>query len=103
MSKKKTAGETQTPVLPPLVYASASVHSVGGMSVFQTQGLITSQNVTSFFNNPYLTQIAVQKLIAAGFEVLAVNEIAISISAPPETYEKAFIVFRNNNYLRLLN
>ena len=90
MSKKKTAGETQTPVLPPLVFASASVHSVGGMSVFQTQGLITSQNVSSFFNSPYLTQIAVQKLIAAGFEVLAINEIAISISAPPETYEKAF-------------
>ena len=90
MSKKKSAGETQTPVLPPLVFASASVHSVGGMSVFQTQGFITSQNVASFFNNPYLTQIAVQKLIAAGFEVLAVNEIAISISAPPETYEKAF-------------
>jgi hypothetical protein len=90
MSKKQTSGETQMPVLPPLVYASASVHSVGGMSVFQTQGFITSQNVTSFYNNAYLSQIAVQKLKAAGFEVLAVNEIAISIAAPPETYEKAF-------------
>jgi subtilase family serine protease len=89
MSKKQATGET-TPVLPPLVYASASVHSIGGMSVFQTQGFITSQNVASFYNNDYLSQIAVQKLIAAGFQVLAINELSISISAPPETYEKAF-------------
>jgi subtilase family serine protease len=89
MSKTKLK-DTATPVLPPLVLATASVHSIGGVSVFQHRGYITSQNVGAFYGNDYLTQIAVQKLQAAGFQILAVNPIGISIAAPPETYEKAF-------------
>jgi hypothetical protein len=89
MSKQASKG-TLTPVLPPIVFATASVHSVGGISVFQHQGFITSQNVEAFYGNPYLNEIAVQKLIAAGFQVLGVTEIGISIAAPPEVYEKAF-------------
>lgn len=89
MSKIKS-DSTQIPVLPPLVFATASVHSIGGVSVFQNQGYVTSQNVQAFYSNPYLSEIAVQKLLSAGFQVLGVTEIGISIAAPPETYEKAF-------------
>ncbi|MBL7726946.1 MAG: S8 family serine peptidase [Dinghuibacter sp.] len=86
-SKKKAAGSE----MPPILYAHASVHSAGGTSLFNA-GKVTSYNVNAFFSETSLMQAAVQKLKKAGFSILWVNGITISIGAAPEVYEQAFNV-----------
>lgn len=76
--------------LPPEVYAHASVHSIGGTSLFEASGTIANGNVAGFFSEDYLLQMAIQKLRAAGFRIMGTNGITISIGAPAEVYEKAF-------------
>lgn len=88
---KKTAPATgATPVLPPEVFAHASVHSIGGASLFEAGGNISNQNVVGFFSDAVLVQQAIAKLRAAGFRIMGTNGITISIGAPAEVYEKAF-------------
>ncbi|MDA2236477.1 S8 family serine peptidase [Bacillus cereus] len=76
--------------LPSLVYAEASVHSIGGISLFETKELITPENVGQFHNNPEIVDKAVEKLKEAGFDVLHVGPTSINIAAPIETFEKVF-------------
>lgn len=76
--------------LPPLIYAEASVHSIGGESVFTIQKYITSETVTEFHSEYNLIQKAVIKLKENGFEVMNIGETSISISAPPNIFEKVF-------------
>lgn len=76
--------------LPPILYAEASVHSVGGVSLFRTSDLITNENVNSFYSEPQLIKLAVDKLRSEGFNVLAQGQITITISAAPEVYERVF-------------
>jgi subtilisin family serine protease len=78
------------PVLPPEVYAHASVLSIGGTSLFQSPGQVTQENVQNFYSPQILITRAVQKLRAAGFKITGINGITISIAAPAETYNKAF-------------
>lgn len=79
-----------TSSLPPLVYAEASVHSIGNVSLFETTELITPDNVGQFYNKPELVDTAVEKLKQVGFDVLHVGPTSINIAAPVETYEKVF-------------
>lgn len=76
--------------LPPLVYAEASIHSTGGMSLFETTEPITPENVTQFHNKPEFVDTTVKKLKQAGFDVLQVGPTSVNIAAPVETYEKVF-------------
>ncbi len=79
--------------LPSILYAEASVHSVGGVSLFGTSELITKENVDNFYSDPQLVQSAVEQLSAEGFNVLESGRISITISASPEVYQR---VFRTN-------
>jgi len=76
--------------IPPIVYAEASVRSVGGVSLFATDRMITKETVHNFYSDPYLVTRAVQQLRAAGFDVLQVAETTVTIAAPVETYERVF-------------
>ncbi|HDR7677150.1 TPA: S8 family serine peptidase [Bacillus wiedmannii] len=76
--------------LPPVVYAEASVKSVGGRSLFEASFPITRETVSNFHSEPELIEPAVEKLRSEGFEVLQVGPISISIAAPPEVYERVF-------------
>ncbi|WP_338871010.1 S8 family serine peptidase [Spirosoma sp. SC4-14] len=74
-----------------VLYAHASVRSLGGTSLFDVQPeAIRSTNVNGFFANPNLVNDAVNRLKANGFDVLQVGDTTISIAAPIETYEKVF-------------
>ncbi len=88
-SQNKSASADRV-VLPPEIYAHASVHSIGGASLFESSGQVTKENVRNFYSPEMLIARAVQKLRAAGFKVMAINGITISIAAPAETYDKAF-------------
>lgn len=76
--------------MPDLLYAEASVHSIGGQSLFDTQAQITINTVNQFHSNKKVVEQAVAKLEENGFEVLNVGDVTITIAAPPETYEKVF-------------
>src|SRR5438876_6354496 len=81
---------TSNPAMPPVVYAEASVRSIGGVSLFEAPGLITSDNVQNFYSQSQLVQSAVEKLRTEGFQVLHVGDTSISIGAPAEVYERVF-------------
>jgi subtilisin family serine protease len=76
--------------LPEVVYAEVSPNSGGGTSLFDFQGPITSQNVQQFYSEPNIVNEAIQRLQAAGFDVLQTNNITINIAGPPKLYEKVF-------------
>lgn len=76
--------------LPPILYAEASVHSIGGESVFTTSKHITSETVKQFYSEKNMVQEAVEKLKEYGFDVLNIGDVTISIAASPEIYEKVF-------------
>ncbi len=79
-----------TSELPPIVYAEASVHSIGGESVFTTSKNITSETVENFYSEKNKIQKAVKKLKENRFQVLTVGETSISIAAPPAIFEEVF-------------
>ncbi|PIH55415.1 S8 family serine peptidase [Paenibacillus sp. LK1] len=76
--------------LPNVIYAQASVVSIGGQSIFDESSKITSDSVQQYHSKDELVQKAVKKLKENGFEVLNVSDISISISASPKTFEKVF-------------
>jgi subtilisin family serine protease len=86
---KTTKGKGIAQDFPEILFAHASVHSIGGRNLFDNS-LITSINVDAFFSEDYLVRKAVVKLKAAGFNILWVNGISISISASVKTFEEAF-------------
>jgi hypothetical protein len=63
---------------------------VGGVSLFRTSEAITEENVDNFYSDPQLVQAAVEQLSAEGFNVLEPGRISITISAPPEVYQRVF-------------
>jgi subtilisin family serine protease len=76
--------------LPPIIYAQASVKSVGGTSLFDFQRVVTSETVANFYSETELVNSAVKKLHKEGFDVLQTNQITINIAGPPELYKKVF-------------
>lgn len=88
MARKKSSGET--PVIPDLIYAQASPHSIGGVSMFDADGRINSTNVAAFHSEEELVRRAVHLLQDAGFQVLQVTETSINIAGSAATYETAF-------------
>lgn len=88
-ARPKARLASRVPV-PPKIFAVASPHSVGGVSMFEAQSQITAETVPHFVSDPDATQRAVSALHEAGFEVLQVSPTAINIAAPKSVYEKAF-------------
>ncbi|WP_339283544.1 S8 family serine peptidase [Paenibacillus sp. FSL R5-0486] len=76
--------------LPNVIFAEASVHSIGGQSVFSVSSKITSETVQHYHSKEDLVLKAVSKLKDNGFEVLNVGDVSISIAASLQTYEKVF-------------
>lgn len=100
---KKTTKKPEITV-PLKIYAQASPHSIGGVSMFDVNDsntsfsgtggkaitVINSENVANFFSDENLVTKAVAQLQQAGFEVLQVTSTTINIAGTKEVYQKAF-------------
>lgn len=76
--------------LPNLIYAHASPHSIGGVSMFSPAVKIESANVAAFSSSPDVASAAVAKLTSAGFQVLQVSPHSINFAGTPDQFEKSF-------------
>lgn len=76
--------------LPPVVYAEVSLHSPGGVSLFETKDAVTATNVHAFYHEPQAVAEAVVRLRNEGFLVMNVGRASLTIAAPPEVYERTF-------------
>jgi hypothetical protein len=76
--------------LPPMVFAEASVKSVGSDSLFETQKIVTSKSIEEFYSKSQLVNKAVKFLRTEGFKVLQIDEVTINISAPVKLFERVF-------------
>jgi subtilisin family serine protease len=91
-SRRTTRGATpkSSEPLPPRIYAVASPHSVGGVSMFEAQGQVTADTVVNFFSEEDIIDRAVARLQEAGFDVLQVTQSTIHIAGSKKTYADAF-------------
>ena len=80
----------EEPVLPPIVYAEASVLSSGGVSLFSQEVPVTEETVPGFYSERGLVGEAVDQLREVGFEVLQTARTTVTIAGPPGLYEDAF-------------
>ncbi len=87
---KKVNQKESAPPMPPVVFAEASVHSVGGVSLFEATELVTSETVDGFYSEPQLVNDAIRELRALGFDVQHVGDTTITIAGPADVYERAF-------------
>ncbi|HYV95298.1 MAG TPA: S8 family serine peptidase [Chitinophagales bacterium] len=78
------------PKLPDIIYAQASPHSIGGVSLFDASYQINSETVGNFFSEDALIYQAADMLKKAGFDVLSVSRTSINIAGDRATYETAF-------------
>ncbi len=78
------------PTVPPVVYAEASVRSVGGTSLFSEEAPVTRETVPGFYSEPGLVGVAAAQLRGAGFEVLQARRTTVTIAAPAALYEEVF-------------
>ncbi len=76
--------------VPGRIYAQASPHSIGGVSMFDAQDRIDSSVAASFFSEGELVLRAASMLREAGFDVLQVSPASINIAGPRELYQRAF-------------
>jgi len=75
---------------PTLIYGTASPVSLAGRSMLQSETSITATSVRSFTSEVATTLQALAMLKAAGFTILDVGPLLISIAGTKDTYEKAF-------------
>lgn len=91
MAKKPNTPKTSKPAdLPEVIYAQASPHSIGGVSMFDADGQIRSETVANFQSEPQVVERAVYLLQDAGFQILQITPTTINIAGPPRAYEQAF-------------
>lgn len=91
--KSKAPGGARPPVkggMPQRIYAQASPHSQGGVSLFAGQEQITEHNVEGFCSESDLISRSVSRLREAGFEVLQVSATSINIAGTQAQFEAAF-------------
>ena len=90
-SKSTRKGRTATtPVMPKRIYANASPHSLGGVSLFEAQEQCHAETVANFFSEPEMVNRAITRLQDAGFEVLQASPITINFAGTPAQFERAF-------------
>jgi hypothetical protein len=90
---KKTAAPSTSRdgmTIPKRIFAQASPHSVGGVSLFEAQGQIQSGTVTNFYSEADLINRSVSLLREAGFEILQISPWTINIAGDEATYRRAF-------------
>ena len=75
--------------IPKLLFAQASPHSIGGVSMFDVDGPVDSEMVENFMSDDDLINRCAQALADAGFQVLGASPYTINIAAPISTYERA--------------
>jgi hypothetical protein len=89
-AKKAAPRRASAASLPPVVYAQASPHSIGGLSMFDAVQPITSANAVAFMSEERLLRDAATRLQRAGFAVLQVSATSINIAGPASLYNDVF-------------
>ena len=85
------AGKAPKPwPIPDVIYAQASPHSQGGVSMFEAGGQINSRTIANFSSEPDLTRRAAVALQEAGFKILQISAQTINIAGSRKLYEQAF-------------
>ena len=82
--------KAETPPVPRRVFAQASPRSIGGTSLFQAFGNVTSETVQNFYSQQDTINSAAAQLRDAGFEVLNISATTINIAGSPSAYKRAF-------------
>ncbi|QQE65123.1 subtilisin-like serine protease [Leptolyngbya sp. BL0902] len=77
------------PTLPDRVFAEAVVRSASGASLLDSPEAVTSETVDQFLASADTVQAAAQELRSAGFDVIDIGSISITVAAPPVIYERA--------------
>jgi len=77
------------PELPAKIYAEAVVRSGSGESLLDCPYPVTSENVSRFGVSSDRLQAAAQRLREAGFDVLDIGKLSITIAAAPEVYQRS--------------
>ncbi len=75
---------------PELLYAEASVSSLGGSSLFTTKNLPTIQNIDEYRSSKEKIDEALGRLQNANFKILDVSDTTISIAGTREQFESVF-------------
>jgi subtilisin family serine protease len=75
---------------PDRIFANASPHSIGGVSLFEAGVVADAATVGNFASDPDLIGRAVNLLADAGFEVLQATSLMINFAGSRATFEKAF-------------
>lgn len=75
---------------PRRIFAVASPHSVGGVSLFTPDVIPDASTVGSFASDDALVERAVERLSQAGFDVLQATPLMINIAGSRSTFERAF-------------
>jgi subtilisin family serine protease len=87
---RSAAGSRSRSEFPDRIFALASPHSVGGVSMFESGVVADAATVGNFASEPDLVGRAVNLLADAGFQVLQANSLMINFAGTREQYEKAF-------------
>lgn len=77
------------PTLPDRVFAEAVVRSASGASLLDSPEAVTSETVDQFLASADMVQAAAQELRSAGFDIVDIGSISITIAASPAVYERA--------------
>jgi subtilisin family serine protease len=83
------AAKTEEP-LPPIIYAQASPHSIGGVSMFEAGAMVSEENAPSFMSDEETIWAAAARLEGAGFDVLNISPLMINIAGRADLYRRAF-------------
>ncbi len=76
--------------VPRTIYANASPHSLGGVSMFAMEDVITAETVANFTSEQDLIDRAVLRLQDAGFTVLQTTESTINFRGTQRQFQEAF-------------
>lgn len=87
---KGNAPRKTAPELPDRIFAVASPHSLGGVSMFTPGLAIDASNVQAFESDEETVRRAITRLQDAGFEVLQASTRSINIAGSRATFERAF-------------
>ena len=87
---KSAASSRSRSEFPDRIFALASPHSVGGVSMFEAGVIAEAATVANFVSDPDIVGRAVNLLADAGFEVLQATSLMINFAGTRAQFEKAF-------------
>lgn len=89
-SRRRAARMPKPGPIPAVIFAQASPHSQGGVSMFDAGTQINSRTIGNFTSERDLVLRAAAALEDAGFRVLQISAQTINIAGSRRTYEQAF-------------